>query len=167
MPLWIGQPLRNTAKIKQHNKQPEGIHQMKTSKAPKTQEREFPANLLETEQPNRTQNNPRPRKRPRLLRKAEKLQEDQVEAYKYYYNVLANAVDRLCIQAADVMQADEHDMLWLASMSPKEVKAFGDRLRKIKRAVDAAATEVMGPNRSTWFQTHYDPTSLETCMPPW
>jgi hypothetical protein len=140
---------------------------MITKKAPNKQEWGVPASLNETEQDNDTQKKPAPRKLPRLRRKAEKLQQERLAAYKYFYNVLGNAVDRLLDQATDILTADENDMLWLASMNPKEVKAFSARLRKLKRLVDDLAKEIMGSNKSTWFRTHYDPTRLETCLPPW
>jgi hypothetical protein len=140
---------------------------MIVNKAPTTQEPEVLEDLFETEHEDYTQGDTRSRKQPRLLRKAQKLQQERLSAYKYFYNVLGNAVDRLLDQSTDILTADENDMLWLASMNPKEVKAFSARLRKLKLLVDDTAKEIMGSNKSTWFRTHYDPTRLETCLPPW
>ncbi len=140
---------------------------MIANKAPTTRKPEVLEDLFEKERENDIHSDIPSRKQPRLLRKARKLNQERLSAYKHFYNVLGNAVDRLCDQANDFMQADEHDMLWLASMSPKEVKAFSARIRKIKRLVDDTAKEIMGSNKATWIRTHYDPTRFETCLPEW
>jgi hypothetical protein len=106
----------------------------------------------------------KPKQNP-LLRKAEALNQRQLESHRKCYSLLKNAADSAAEAAELALTAEEFDMLRLAGLTTKQVKGFKAHLAKMVKGAEAAAKAIIGPKKKDWERTKYDPTDPQAHIP--
>jgi hypothetical protein len=100
-----------------------------------------------------------------MLRKAEALNQRQLESHRKCYSLLMNAADSAAEAAELALTADEFDMLRLAGLTSKQVRGFNARLSKMVKGAEAAAKAIIGPKKQDWERSKYDPTDPQADIP--